>query len=73
MDANELEALKNEDQAAHDAALKKVVGKMFNFGIRAKSETYNDVTRVKYQVSKAAEVDWKEGTRDLMAMIDQYE
>lgn len=71
--ANEMDELMQSDETAHGETIAKAIGKTFNFACRAKADSYNDQTRVKYHVMRAAEVNWKEATHSLLEEIAQYD
>lgn len=71
--ANEMNELMQSDESAHAAVLARAMGKTFNFACRAKSDSYNDQTRVKYHVMRAAEISWTEATYSLLEEIAQYD
>ena len=47
-------------------------GRMYNFGCRAKAESYNDQKKVRYQCLKASPIEWVGGARELLDEIDRY-
>ena len=70
--ADSLEALKNDDDAAFQAIVKGASGRMYNFGCRAKAESYNDQKKVRYQCLKASPIEWVGRARELLDEIDRY-
>ncbi|KAM0792535.1 hypothetical protein ACM66B_005204 [Microbotryomycetes sp. NB124-2] len=69
--ANEMQALKEEDSGQHDAITHAAIGKMFNFSIRAKADTFRDETRVRYHIQKAAPVDYAEAAKQMLETMSQ--
>lgn len=70
--ADEMHELKEDDDAEFEKAIKQAVGTVWNFGCRAKNESYQEVTRVRYSATKAAKVDWAESTRQILKQIQAY-
>lgn len=54
-------------------AIAAVTGVMFNFGCRAKAESYQDVTRVRFHATKASRVDWIDSSKLLLETIKSYD
>ncbi|KZS89984.1 replication factor-a protein [Sistotremastrum niveocremeum HHB9708] len=69
MKADEMFELKDASQDDFEAAVKKGVGKSFLFSIKAKTDTYNDTTRVRYGVMRLAPLDWKEECHSLLETL----
>ncbi|KAL5511367.1 STE23_2 [Sanghuangporus vaninii] len=57
--ANELHDLKERDESAFNAAVAKSTCNTYNFNCRAKQDTYNETTRVRYGVQKILPLDYK--------------
>jgi len=67
--ADEMQQLKEDDEGAYTATIHAACGKMWNFGVRAKAETYQDQTRARYHVTKAVKVGWVETANQLLDEI----
>ncbi|PWN30202.1 replication factor-a protein [Jaminaea rosea] len=63
--ASELEAVKTESESNFVAALHRATNRSYMFNIRAKQDTFNDTTRVRYTVTKATPVDWSAAANEL--------
>lgn len=70
--ADELETLKNDDDGAFQSVVRRASGRIFNFGCRAKADSYNDLKKVRVHVLKAAEVGWVETANELLGEIARY-
>ncbi|EJD53132.1 replication factor-a protein [Auricularia subglabra TFB-10046 SS5] len=69
---NDLHKIKGQDESGFNAIVKKAVGKYYTFSCRAKSETYQDLTRTKYTISRLQPLDWKQEIDDLEKIIQSY-
>ncbi len=58
MPAGELHKLKEESESEFGAALHRAANRMYVFNCRAKMDTFNDQARVRYTISRTAEVDF---------------
>jgi len=67
--ANELIELKNNDEGSFNKVVEEAMCQTFNFSCRAKTDTYNDTTRVRYGVQKIAPLDFKEECHHLMSQL----
>ncbi|KAF9566321.1 replication factor-a protein [Agrocybe pediades] len=67
MTANELLEIRDRDPSQYNAILHKANCNTFNFSCRAKQDTYNDNTRVRYGISRIQPLNYKE---EAMAMRD---
>lgn len=56
--ANEMQELKDEDEPQFSAIVQNQLGKMFNFNVKAKADSFGDTTRVRYQAQRMATVDF---------------
>ncbi|WFD05638.1 Replication factor A protein 1 [Malassezia vespertilionis] len=65
MRADELDAIRNENENEFKAVLQRGVGKMMLFSCRAKQETFNDTNRVRYTVTQAHPVDFTKAGHEL--------
>lgn len=52
--ADEMENLRSTDEAAFNAAIDRAMGNTWNVSIKAKSESYNDQQKIRYQILRAA-------------------
>lgn len=51
--ADNLERVKSEDEAQFNGIIDRAMGKYWNLSIKARSESYNDQQKIRYQVLKA--------------------
>lgn len=51
--ADEMERLRLEDESAFNAILDRAMGTTWNFSVKAKSEVYNDASKIRHQAQKA--------------------
>jgi replication factor A1 len=70
--AGEMEDLKANDQAGFSGQFQKANCRTWNFSIQAKSETFNDVTRVRYNVRRITPIDYVKVGNDLANEIAKY-
>lgn len=56
--ADEFQEIKEEDESNAAAKLKEASLATYDFGCRAKAETYNETSRVKYQVMRASPINF---------------
>ncbi|GAA5900278.1 replication factor A subunit protein RFA1 [Sporobolomyces salmoneus] len=56
--ANEMQAMKEDDEPQFLAVVQNSLGKMFNFNVKAKADSYGDTTRVRYQAQRMAQIDF---------------
>ncbi|CAO1619237.1 unnamed protein product [Sympodiomycopsis kandeliae] len=67
--ATDLEKIKSENESEFVNILHKATNQMYMFNIRAKQETFNDVSRIRYTVLKASKVDWVSQANELAEKI----
>ncbi|EIW84857.1 replication factor-A protein 1 [Coniophora puteana RWD-64-598 SS2] len=67
--ADEVMEIKNCDEQEYNAVMAQATGVTFNFGCRAKQDTYNDNTRVRYGISKILSVDYREEAKHLVELL----
>ncbi|KAH8117078.1 replication factor-a protein [Phellopilus nigrolimitatus] len=67
MPANELNEMKLRDEAEYNTFVAKANCQTYNFNCRAKQDTYNETTRVRYGISKMLPLNYKE---EAIAMRD---
>ncbi|GAA6061586.1 hypothetical protein JCM10212_004336 [Sporobolomyces blumeae] len=63
--ANEMQALKEEDEAQFNQIVQAVIGRQYNFNVKAKADSYGDTTRVRYQAQRLAKVDFAAAGKEL--------
>ncbi|KAI5119936.1 hypothetical protein M0805_002125 [Coniferiporia weirii] len=59
MPANQLNELRERDDNAYNAVLAKANCNTYNFNCRAKQDTYNETTRVRYGITRIEVLDYK--------------
>ena len=59
----------DQDEERYNSIFTEATFKTFNFRMRAKSETYNDETRVKHTIISAEEINWSAYCSKLLAEI----
>ncbi|TFK54656.1 replication factor-a protein [Heliocybe sulcata] len=69
MSANELVDIKERDEPAYNVILHKSNCATFNFACRAKQDTYNDQTRIRYGISRLTPLDYKAEMRALKTIL----
>lgn len=67
-----MEVLKESDSDLFNRIIKEPVGKVFNFNIKAKADSYQDQLKVRYQVMRFVKVDYVEGAKEMLAQIAAY-
>ncbi|GAA6027015.1 hypothetical protein JCM8097_006042 [Rhodosporidiobolus ruineniae] len=70
--ADELQALKEDDEAAFGAAVSAAFGRMLTLNIKARADTYGDQTRVRYQINRFADMDWGKAALELAEQIEKW-
>ncbi|KAG1099541.1 hypothetical protein G6F42_017808 [Rhizopus arrhizus] len=71
MSANELTALRETDATASQVAFNKSLFQSYNLKVRAKQETYNDITRTKYTCIELNPVDYVKESYEIVASIEK--
>ncbi|GAA5947290.1 hypothetical protein JCM3765_001610 [Sporobolomyces pararoseus] len=66
--ADQMQALKEDDEASFLAIVQNQLGKMFNFNVKAKADSYGETTRVRYQAQRMVNVDFVAAGKE---MFDQ--
>ncbi|GAA6006425.1 hypothetical protein JCM11491_004952 [Sporobolomyces phaffii] len=56
--ANELQVMKEDDETQFNSIVQSQLGRMFNFNVKAKADSFGDTTRVRYQAQRMADVDY---------------
>ena len=59
----------DQDEERYNSIFTEATFKTFNFRMRAKSETYNDETRVKHTIISAEEINWSAYCSKLLVEI----
>lgn len=72
MTATELHRLREESESEFTAALHKAANRMYVFNCRAKMDTFNDQSRVRYTISRCAPVDFAKAGMELADAIKAY-
>ncbi|KAI8884645.1 putative replication factor-A protein 1 [Backusella circina FSU 941] len=70
MTAAEFINLKENDNAAAQEVVNKALYKTYNFKVRAKTETFNDLARVKYHVLEANPIDYCKESEEMVTEIE---
>ncbi|KLO19144.1 replication factor-a protein [Schizopora paradoxa] len=69
MTANELISFKENDESKYNAAIHKALAASYNFTCRAKQDTYNDQTRVRYGIQKIIPLNYREEAYALLDLL----
>ncbi|KAF8651467.1 hypothetical protein AX16_004766 [Volvariella volvacea WC 439] len=69
MSANDLVDLRERDENAFNVVLHRANFNTFNFSCRAKVDSYNERTRIRYGISKMTPLDYKEEARALRDLL----
>ncbi|KAJ2934896.1 hypothetical protein H1R20_g2147, partial [Candolleomyces eurysporus] len=69
MTANELLEIKERDEAQFNVVLHKAICNTYNFSCRAKQDTYNENTRIRYGISRIYKLDYKEEALQLRDLL----
>ncbi|KAG2362493.1 replication factor-A protein 1 [Suillus spraguei] len=67
--ADEVHEIKERNEAEYNALLAQASGVTFNFSCRAKQDTYNDQTRVRYGISRITSLDYREEAKHLVDLL----
>ncbi|OJA10202.1 hypothetical protein AZE42_05120 [Rhizopogon vesiculosus] len=67
--ADEVHEIKENNEAEYNALMAQSTGVTFNFSCRAKQDTYNDQTRVRYGISKIIPLDYREEAKHLVELL----
>ncbi|EJU02510.1 hypothetical protein DACRYDRAFT_78925 [Dacryopinax primogenitus] len=67
MKAGELQNLKDTDETHFSKVMSDVRSKMYNFSCRARQDTYNDQTKVRYNITRMTKIDLK---TEMKALVD---
>lgn len=62
----------DENEQEFHKVLHKVNSKSFNFSCRAKQETFNEQTRVKFGITKLYQLDYATECRNLHKLLSEY-
>ncbi|THH19467.1 hypothetical protein EW146_g1696 [Bondarzewia mesenterica] len=69
MPANDLHEIKERDDTQYNSIMLKSTCHMFNFACRAKQDTFNDQTRVRYGISRIQPVDYAAEARAYVDLL----
>ncbi|KAF9227715.1 replication factor-A protein 1 [Gyrodon lividus] len=69
--ADEVIEIKERNEAEYNALMAQAAGRTFNFSCRAKQDTYNDQSRVRYGISKISPLDYHEEAQYLRDLLMQ--
>jgi replication factor A1 len=72
LEADQLQQLQTEADPRYDEAIKQATCKLWAFSCRAKSDTYQDKVKVKYQILTAKPVDFVQAGKALVSDIQKY-
>jgi replication factor A1 len=70
--ADEMQALKEDDDPAFQSTIANAIGKCYNLNIKAQADSFGDQTRVRYQIQKIARVDWAQAAKTLAEQIEKW-
>ncbi|TIB62317.1 hypothetical protein E3P77_03868 [Wallemia ichthyophaga] len=74
MPANDLQAMMNNgDEAAYEATVKNALGSTYNFNCRAKQDNFNDNVRVRHQINRVNNINYKSDIGRLCDSITKLE
>ncbi|KAI9482714.1 MAG: hypothetical protein EXX96DRAFT_555382 [Benjaminiella poitrasii] len=71
MSANEVMALKESNATAAQQVFHRALHQVFNFKVRAKQETFNDITRTKYNVVDCTPIDFVKDGNEIASAIEK--
>ncbi|KAF9500581.1 replication factor-a protein [Pleurotus eryngii] len=69
MTANDLIEKRDRNEAEFNSVMQKATCQTYNFACRAKQDTYNDQTRVRYGITKISPLDYKEEIVALVGLL----
>ncbi|KAG8214733.1 hypothetical protein J3R82DRAFT_9821 [Butyriboletus roseoflavus] len=69
--ADDVMEIKERNEPEYNALMVQSTGKTFNFSCRAKQDTYNDQTRVRYGISKISQLDYYEEAKHLRDLLKE--
>ncbi|KAI8970131.1 replication factor-A protein [Mycotypha africana] len=72
MSANELMKLSEEDSAQVQNVFNKALWRVYNFKIRAKRETFNDLTRTKFNAFEVTPISYEKESQEMISRIEKY-
>ncbi|KAF8516769.1 replication factor-a protein [Gautieria morchelliformis] len=72
MSANDLKALEDQDKEAHENTVKKVISQTFNVACRAKQDTFNDTTRIRYGINRIAPLEFTADTQQILDKLNAF-
>ncbi|KAH9928151.1 replication factor-a protein [Fomitopsis serialis] len=69
MPANEIIEIRDRDDIEFTKVVERAVGTAYNFACRARQETFNDVTRVRYTIQKIMPLNYREEGKYLADLL----
>jgi len=69
MSANELLAIKERSPTEYNAIVEQANCNTYNFSCRAKQDTYNETTRIRYGISRIQPLDYKEEAKAMRDLL----
>lgn len=72
MTASNLHDIKESDEAAYAATIEKATSQPWIFSCRAKQDTYQDQSRVRYGINRAFKMDYAQECRAMLDAIKRY-
>lgn len=70
--ADEVVEAKDDGEGKFEKYFKDAVGFVYNLRIKAKADTWNDQTRVRYQVVSTQRVDWAQAAKEKLDAINSW-
>ncbi|KAI6166844.1 hypothetical protein EDD17DRAFT_1541509 [Pisolithus thermaeus] len=67
--ADEIMRMKEQNESEFNAYVAQAIGKTYNFSCRAKQDTYNEQTRVRYGIAKVSPLDYQEEAKHLRDLL----
>jgi len=67
--ADEMMKLRGENEELFNDHVHQSTGKLYEFGVRAKQDTYNDQTRVRYGITKVQQVDYATEVKSMLEIL----
>ncbi|SGZ22697.1 BQ5605_C022g09527 [Microbotryum silenes-dioicae] len=61
--ANEMQQLREENEDEFPIVTNKALGTMYDFSVKAKADSFNDQVNFRYQLQKAAPINWVEDAK----------
>ncbi len=70
--ANDLHSMSQYDERGYKDLLSNVLFKEYTFKVRAKQESYQSETKIRYTIVSMQGLDYVDASRELLDMIDMY-